>query len=125
MAADESSKPDMTKTVVSGCGRLFLLYLFASVSLLVASKVFHFQVWPWIGDDSPFMLWPFLLIGSVLFFIGNLGIIAIPVVAIFLILQLPIVWGLRRGNKWYSNAVILAALYAQTFFTAFIFPNGV
>ena len=123
--AKESSEPPQTKAphpVVYGCARFAALYVFAAVTSLAAFKVFH--SWPF--NDPPFFFtWPYIWIIFILrpfpvpFFWDGIAALAV-----FLVLQLPVVWGLRPGNKWYRNAAILIALYVQIFIATLLLAIG-
>jgi hypothetical protein len=103
--------------VVYGCLRVVALYVFVSITSLAYCKALH--VWP--GNDTLwFFIWPYTLILGVVNASFDFPGLGVAVLAIFAGLQLPIVFGLWCGKRWYWNLVILFALYIQFFIMTFL-----
>lgn len=122
MTADESSEPCQSKAlrpIVYGCARLATIYLFASVTSLTILKIFH----SWPSHDEMFLFtWPRVWIALIVhhFFWDGACLLVV-----FIAMQLPVVWGLRSGNRWYRNAAIMIALYVQIFVSTLLLGIGV
>ena len=123
MQPSESSQSKVLRLVAYGCLRLAVFYVLTAVTSLVIFKIL--KLWP--SHSMFFLTWPAVWVHYIIFWLSSAYFFwdGVMLLAALLVLMLPIVWGLRQGNKWYRNAAVVVTLYLEIFIAILLNGLGV